>query len=578
MIVELFIRNFAIIEEVRIDFRSGFNVLTGETGAGKSIILDAMALVLGERADITVIREGSDNSYVEALFNLDPTHSDRVQPILIEEGLEGDSEHQLMLSRELRSNGRSISRINGRTVNLALIRTLGDSLVDIHGQGEHLSLLRPKSHLPLLDAYASLEAERDSFGIAAKSLGKIRREITALRRDEETIARRRDLLTYQVQEIAAADLSPGEDDELEAERIRLSNVEQLLLRGNEVLALLDGMNSESPAAIDLLGQAEMSLSILANLDESQRVLSEKLKDLNYRLNDLTADVTRYCEQLEHSPVRLDHVEERLEVIKMLKRKYGGTIAAILDRQAHAQDELETIDNSDIRMQELLAEEEELLHAMGEMGQQLSEKRQQAAVELAADVEQELSDLNMLQARFGVDFKQTPVNDGVYISEGRVSFDGTGIDEIEFQVSTNPGEPLRPLARVASGGETSRLMLALKSVLARVDGTPTLIFDEIDQGIGGRVGDIVGRKLWRITTVAGHQVIIVTHLPQLAGYADGHYQVSKEPVGDRTITRVEQLDKNGRVEELAAMLGTLGEHATGGAESILEHVDEVKASS
>ncbi len=576
MIIELFIRNFALIEEVRIDFRKGFNVLTGETGAGKSIILDAMALVLGDRADTSVVREGSDNAYVEVLFRLDSIHRAEYRQILVDEGLEGDDEEMLLLSRELRINGRNICRINGRSVNLALLRTLGDKLVDIHGQGDHLSLLRPKSHLPLLDAYASLDGDRRAFGESLIGLRIIRRELDTLRQDEQSLAKRRDLLAYQIQEIDAAALTLGEEEELRAEQIKLSNVEQLLLYGNEALKMLDSLNSDSPSATDLLSMAEQSLSHLAKLDERQKPLAEKFRDLTYQVSDLTTDLTRYCEQLEHSPQRLDFVEERLDLINNLKRKYGGSIESILARQEKARAEFENIDNSEQRKQELISQEETLLRQMGEMGQQLSRRRQEGAVHLAGDVEREMAELNMEQASFRVNFSRSADASGVFVGDERYMFDETGIDRLEFQISTNPGESLRPLAKVASGGETSRLMLAMKSVLARVDGTPTLIFDEIDQGIGGRVGDVVGRKLWRITTVAGHQVIVVTHLPQLAGYADGHYHVSKQTVGDRTITSVKRLDKNGQVEELAEMLGTSGEHATGGAESILERVAGTKS--
>lgn len=576
MIIELFIRNFALIEEVRIDFRTGLNVLTGETGAGKSIILDAMALVLGDRADTSVVREGGDNAYVEVLFRLDSSHIAEYQQILEGEGLEGDEEDLLLLSRELRINGRNICRINGRSVNLALLRTLGDMLVDIHGQGDHLSLLRPKSHLPLLDAYASLDGERRAFRESADRLREIRRDLDVLRQDEQSLAKRQDLLAYQIREIDAAALSTGEEDELKAEQNKLSNVEQLLYYGNEALKLLDGLNSDSPSATDLLGMAEQSLRHLANLDERQEPLAEKFRDLSYQVSDLAADLARYCEQLEHSPKRLDFIEERLDLLNNLKRKYGGSFESVLAWQEKARDEFEKIDNSEHRKQELIAQEETLLHQMGEMGQRLSQRRQDEAIKLADDVEREMAELNMEQARFRVSFSLSVDAKGVFLGDERYMFDETGIDKLEFQISTNPGESLKPLARVASGGETSRLMLALKSVLARVDGTPTLIFDEIDQGIGGRAGDVVGRKLWRITAVAAHQVIIVTHLPQLAGYADGHYHVSKQTVGNRTITSVKRLDKDGQVDELADMLGTSGEHATGGAESILKRVAGIKS--
>ena len=403
MIVELYIQNFAIIDEVRIEFEHGFNVLTGETGAGKSIILDAMALVLGERADTTVIREGSAKAYVEVFFRLDDEHGDHMRSTLAKEGLEGEGDDQLVLSRELRSNGRSISRVNGRTVNLAFLRSLGDALVDIHGQGEHLSLLKPTSHLPLLDAFGSLESEREAFAAAVGTLRDIRKELTSLRQDEAALARRADLLSYQIEEINAAELTAGEDVELETERTQLTNVEQLILQGNEVLELLEGINSDTPSAGDLIGQAEMSLTVLGNLDKTQKPLAEKLRDLNFQLSDVVSEVTRYCEQLEHSPYRLDEVEERLELVKMLKRKYGGSIEAVMEHLENAQSELEAIENSDVRMQDLEAQEEDLLRRLGSLGETLSNNRKKAALSLAADVENELSALSMLQARFEVEF-------------------------------------------------------------------------------------------------------------------------------------------------------------------------------
>ncbi len=578
MLAELFIQNFALIEEVRIDFQSGFNVLTGETGAGKSIILDATALVLGDRADTTVVREGSDRAYVEAAFGLDRVRHDDVRLLLKEEGLEGDEDNFLVLSRELRINGRNVCRINGRTVNLALLRSLGDKLVDIHGQGDHLSLLSPKSHLLLLDAYAGLEEERMNFRKSFIKLRDLRRELELLRQDEVALTNRRDMLSYQVAEIDAADLSTVEEDELRLERSRLSNVEQLIRYGNEALTFLDGIPSDAPSASDLLGQAEHPISQLANLDERLKPILENFQELYYQLNDLTAELIRYCDNLEHNPDRLDFIEERLELIGNLKRKYGGSISAVINWKERATAELSSLINSEKRTEELLIEETNLLRTMGESGARLSLRRQKAAGQLSSDVEREMAELSMEKALFQVAFSRTIDDRGVFLSEERFGFDETGIDTLEFQVTTNPGESLRPLAKVASGGETSRLMLALKSVLARVDAMPTLIFDEIDQGIGGRVGDVVGRKLWSLTTPAEHQVIVVTHLPQLAGYADGHFHVSKRSAGDRTITEVEHLNVDGQLEELAAMLGTGADVAKGGAESILRRANEVKTGS
>jgi DNA repair protein RecN (Recombination protein N) len=575
MLTELQIRNFAIIDKLRIQFVDGFNVLTGETGAGKSIILDAVMLVLGGRADTTMVRAGAGEAYVEAIFSLTPTLQKLVFPILEAEGLEEEGGDVLVLARELRVNGRNICRVNGRTVNLSLLRDIAEPLIDIHGQGEHLSLLKPKSHLPLLDAYANVVAERMVLAQEVAACHKIQRELDDLRKNERELAHRADMLTYQIQEIAAARLDVDEEAALRAERTRLANAEQLMRAASEAVRLLTGMDDETPAVADMLGQVERSLVQLTRYDETQGPLLERLQGLIYQLSEVSSDLQSYLNDLEFNPQRLNYVEERVELLLKLKRKYGETIADVLAWHDRAEVELQRIGNSEERIAELEEQRERYLRRIGQLGGQLSRKRKEAAVRLATAVTTQLADLHMAGAQFEVGFTNTPDDAGAYVGEQRLAFDASGIDQAEFLISTNPGEPLKPMARVASGGETARLMLALKTALSQVDETPTLIFDEIDQGIGGRVGDIVGRKLWGLTTGGGHQVIVVTHLPQLAGYGDIHYHVSKQAHDGRTTTAVAKLDWNGRVRELADMLGTRGEHATGGAESILQQAERTK---
>ncbi|MGW8318119.1 MAG: DNA repair protein RecN [Candidatus Promineifilaceae bacterium] len=577
MLAELHIWNFAIIDELKVEFHKGLNVLTGETGAGKSIILDAMALVLGERADVTMVRSGCEEARVEAVFQPSPEFQAKLAPLLHSEGLEGDDPGLLILARELRTNGRNICRLNGRAVNLSLLREVGEALVDIHGQGEHLSLLKPRSHLPLLDAYAGLEEERRTFSRSVADLRRVRRELSELQRNERELAQRVDLLRYQVEEIEAAKPAEDEETELRDERTRLANVEHLMEYAAAALSVLNGAVEETPSAVDLLGMAEKAVSQLSRLDPSRSSLLDRLEGLSFQLTEIVGELSDYQETLEFNPKRLEYVEERIELINRLKRKYGDNIPAILAYRDAARKELANIEHSGERIQQLLAEESQLLHELGQVAWLLSQKRQEAAGKLAAQVEDELSDLHMAGARFQVHFAHRADDQGLYADDRRLAFDETGIDEIEFLISANPGEALKPLAKVASGGETSRLMLALKTALARVDATPTLIFDEIDQGIGGRVGDVVGRKLWGLTTPASHQVVVVTHLPQLAGYADGHYHVSKQEADGRTTTRIANLDDRGRVMELAAMIGTEGVHATGSAESILAQAAAVKLS-
>ena len=577
MLSELYIRNFAIIDELRLRFVNGFNVLTGETGAGKSIILDAMMLVLGERADTAFVRAGCEKAYVEAMFDLSPALQSSLTPLLAAEGLleEEDDSSLLILARELRTNGRNLCRLNGRTVTLSLLREIAAPLIDIHGQGTHLSLLQPRAHLPLLDAYANLVTEQQAVAQEVAHLHKIQRELANLRRDERTLTQRADMLQFQIEEIEAAKLNVDEEEELRTERERLANAETLTQSATTAVLLLTGLDDEGEAVIDQLGAVERALTQLARFDDSQNERLERLQGLSFQISELASEIQDYLDELEFNPQRLDFVEERLELINRLKRKYGESVAEILAFHEQAVAELDQISHSEERIEALEAQQSTYLRRIGHLAQALSAKRQAAAKTLATAVERQLADLSMAGARFAVDFATEPDENGAYVGEERLVFDHNGIDKAEFLMSANPGEPLKPMAKVASGGETSRLMLALKTALAEVDATPTLIFDEIDQGIGGRVGDIVGRKLWGLAAVADHQVIVVTHLPQLAGYGDIHYHVSKRVGNGRTTTAVVELDRNGRVAELAAMLGTQNEHARAGADALLTQAAGVK---
>lgn len=576
MLTELTIRDFAIIDDLTMSLPPGFTVLTGETGAGKSIILDAVMLLLGGRADTTMVRAGAGAAYVEGLFLLPPHLQEHVSSLLAAEEVESDDPAMLHLAREVRLSGRNICRVNGRAVTLNFLRDVAENLVDIHGQGEHLSLLRPRAHLPLLDAYGGLVAERRALGREVAALRKLQNELAALRRDAREMAKRQDMLEFQIGEIDAANLQPGEEDDLRAERARLSNVEQLMEVTGEALLLMLGVDDgEVPAAADLLGNAERALAQLARLDPAKEPWLEKLQGLISEFADLSAELRDYQDELEFNPGRLDFVEERLELIGRLKRKYGDDIEAVLAWRDQAAAELNAITHSGERAEELEGLIEQGLRRVGALAQALSQRRQEAARRLAAAVERELGDLRMEGARFAVDFAHSPDENGAFVGDERLAFDASGIDRVEFLISTNPGEPLKPMARVASGGETARLMLALKTALAQVDETPTLIFDEIDQGIGGRVGGVVGRKLWGLAAQGDHQVVVVTHLPQLAGYGDAHYHVSKGLSDGRTITAVTRLDGGTRVLELAAMLGTQDDTARSGAESILQQAEQAK---
>ncbi|MCA9935793.1 MAG: DNA repair protein RecN [Ardenticatenaceae bacterium] len=577
MLTELTIHDFAIIDDLRLQFDAGFNVLTGETGAGKSIILDAVMLVLGGRADTSMVRAGCETAVLEATFHLDKSLQALINPLLETEGLDDEEGgNTLTLSREVRVNGRNYARVNGRSVNLNLLRDIAAPLIDIHGQGEHLSLLQPRSHLPLLDAYAGLQKAQRGLAGEVSKLQHLQRELKDLQQDERTLAHRIDMLQFQVQEIDAAHLQPGEEEELRIERERLANAEHLTRATTEAVSLLSGgLEDDTQSIVDMLGQTERVLTQLARFDESQHGRLESLQGLAFQINELAADLQNYLEELEFNPDRLNQVEERLELINLLKRKYGADIPTILAQREKAAAELEQITHSEERIAALQKEQDDMLRQLGKLAYALSQKRKEAAQKLAQMVVTQLADLKMDGARFEVAFSHELHPEGVYVGTERLAFDQTGIDRAEFLISTNPGEPLKPMVKVASGGETARLMLALKTALAQVDATPTLIFDEIDQGIGGRVGHIVGRKLWGLTAVAHHQVIVVTHLPQLAGFGDCHFRVSKGVVNERTITKVETLDRNGRIAELAAMLGTQAQHARDGAATILDQATAAK---
>jgi DNA repair protein RecN (Recombination protein N) len=576
MLAELTIHDFAIIDHLQLRLSPGLVVFTGETGAGKSIIIDAVELALGGRADTTLVRAGASLARVEAAFRLPAELQPIIHDILArEELLDGDFAGELVLAREVRREGRSVCRINGRLVTLALLREVGQWLVDVHGQSEHLSLLRTREHVFLLDRFGGLEEQREGFVAVVRELGSLRRELAELRRSEREMERRLDMLDFQIKEIADARLKTGEDKALLEERTRLANAEKLAALAEEASRALSAGTDEVPGAADLLGEALRALNSLAKIDPSLADKRDLAISLAEQFKDLAAELDDYREQIEYNPKRLNAVEERLELIKGLQRKYGATLEEVAAYARQAQAERDGLTHAGERMAELEAREEKLLRRIGLLGGKLSAARREAGERLARAIEAELADLRMERAQFGVGFEAHEDPVGAYAADGRrLAFDSTGLDRVEFLVAPNVGEGLKPLVRIASGGETSRLMLALKGVLACADRTPTLIFDEIDQGIGGRVGAVVGRKLWSLGQT--HQVCVITHLPQLAGFGDQHYRVEKAVAGDRTLTHVRQLEPAERAAELAQMLGGSGEKTLETAEEILAQVQQAKA--
>ncbi len=593
MLSELYIKNFAIIDELRVAFGPGLNVLTGETGAGKSIIVDSLGAALGQRVGSEVVRTGADQALAEAVFVLPTEHRDGdaggaapLEEFLSEHGLESE-EGLLILSREInRATGRTVARINSRLVPLSLLQQAGQLLVDIHGQSEHLSLLRVKEHVEYLDRYAALMGLRREVAETAKELRGVRSEIEQMTRDERESAREMDLLRYQIQEIQAANLQEDEEDRLEQERVRLRNSERLRESAHAAHQLLSG-GDEQPGAADLLAKAEKLYTELARLDPSQEEDRQALETARYAVEEIAGKARDYAEAVEDDPAQLNQVEERVELIHQLKRKYGRTLADVIGYCRDAEARLDKLSNLAFYVGGLKEKEAALLERLGRLASQLSASRKAAAARLAEEVQRELAGLNMGGTRFQVSFSTTTDSGGVlYEANGadsgdagtRVAFDSTGVDRVEFLVAPNPGEEPKPLAKVASGGEMARLMLALKTILCKADAIPTLVFDEIDVGVGARSGTRVGEKLWMLTE--DHQVLCITHMPQIACMADRHLSVAKVVEGGRTRTVVRALEGRQKVEELATMLAGTSEFASAvaSAEELLGRSLEYKGCS
>lgn len=569
MLLELRIENFAIIQSLELRFQGGLIAFTGETGAGKSIILDAVEALMGGRPDTTFVRSGAERASVEALFSIPEQTRAEVLAILEREDLLDDP-NEILISREIRLEGRNTARVNGRSVSVGLLRELGEYLVDIHGQSEHLSLLNVRQHLRLLDRYAAADSLLEAYRAPYRQLQALRRQLKDLRAGERDAQQRAEFLTFQIQEIESARLKPGEEEELRQERSRLANAEKLAALAQQSVAALDEGTPEMPSISDLLGQVVESLASLSRIDSSQAELHERAASLEEITADIAIELRDYLEQIEFNPRRLEQVEVRLDLINGLKRKYGGSEEAVLAFAERARADLEQITHAGERIEELEAEEAALLPRLAEHARALSEARREAAKTLARGIERELNDLSMVGARFQVDFQTLPDEKGLPLpGKGSLAYDENGVDRVEFLIAPNQGEGFKPLVKIASGGETSRLMLALKNVLASADHVPTLVFDEIDQGIGGRVGTVVGEKLWRLGR--SHQVLCITHLPQLAAFGDQHYHVRKQVSSGRTHTQVEALHGEARQEELALMLGGSSDANRQAAREALQYV-------
>jgi DNA repair protein RecN (Recombination protein N) len=579
MLLELTIQDFAIIDHVHLHLERGLNVMTGETGAGKSIIIDAVSLLLGGRANTDVVRSGSDRAQVEGLFALDTARLALIRPLLEENGLLTEGEEEtLMIRRDINANGRTVCRINGHAIPATVLKTIAAPLVDIHGQSEHLSLMNPRKHVDLLDRFAGTLPLRAQFAEQVAKLRAVRDQMTRLAKSSTELAHRTERLTFIVEEIESADLEVEEEETLNQERKVLSNSEKLAQMADEICAILsEGVSDDQPPVTAHTAHLLRTLTALAKVDETMDETLAQMEQAHSLLDDIGRTLNRYRDTLEFNPARLEEIERRLAQIFNLKRKYGADIATILQTLADSKQELEDIAHAEIRLAQLHEEEQVLLKKLGESGVKLTSARKTAAAKMSETVVRELADLRMERAQFQVNLQWLTDPQGAIVTkagnpkvERRVAFDSTGLDQVEFLLAPNPGEGLKPLARIASGGEASRIMLAIKTALGQADDTPTLIFDEIDTGVGGRVGSVVGQKLHALADA--RQVLCITHLPQLAAYGDKHFHIRKELTGNRTRTRVTEMSEEERVGELAQMIGT-GEAARTAAEELRAQVKQ-----
>ncbi|MCR2803099.1 DNA repair protein RecN [Paenibacillus soyae] len=545
MLRELSIKNLAVIEEVHVTFHHGFHVLTGETGAGKSILIDALSLIVGGRGSADMVRYGCDKAEMEAMFDLPGQHP--VWGQLNRIGVQYDADEMLVIRRELSSTGKSSSRVNGQLVTITMLREIGEYLVNIHGQHEHQSLLKTDQHLEWLDLFGGdlLLERKAQYKSVYDELVRVRQ---AMRNVEDTTRQNvqmLDLYKFQIEEISSAKLKPAEDEELQEQKRKLLYAGKRMDAASEAYNLLYGGKG-----LDAFSRAITKLSDIQSYDPGVlNPLIEQLQSAFYQAEDAVFQLRDYRDGIESDPETLAYVEDRLDLINGLKRKYGETIPDILAYLEQIMVERDKIENRDEMLDELRQQEERLYAQASQLAQDLSKLRRHAAERLSNSVESELRHLQMPSAKF--EARLEPISEGEN-SSTRVKLVSTGMDEAVFMLSTNPGEPLKPLNKVASGGEMSRIMLALKSIFAEIDQIPTLIFDEVDTGVSGRAAQAIAEKLSSLA--AKCQVFSITHLPQVACMSDHHYEIKKQVTNGRTSTSVTELMPEARIDELARMLG------------------------
>ena len=562
MLSRLHVINYALIDDVEAEFGPGLNIITGETGAGKSILIGALGLVLGARASLDVIRTGEKRCTVEAVFDLNREH-----PCLLHlSGMGIDAENgELIIRREVLSEGRSRCYANGTAIPARSLQALGKGLVDLHGQHEHQSLLDVDRHIDFLDGFGELGSLRSETAEAFARMSDLQRRLSEARSERDRLRDRRELLGFQVEEIGAAALEAEEDELLAREQSVLTHAERLIESAVELENLLyQGEDSVQ----DRLASAGRVLEEAAGIDDSLASRAEELDGLRYGVEELARFFGDYAQRVEYSPERLEEVTERLELLGRLKKKYGGSLEEVLAYCEQASAELTRSDEVDASLDGITKDLDAARASLSDLCCRLSEARKKASSRLAKGIQKTLADLGMPGVRFEVRLDRTESVDGPVSWQGhRYQAGPRGVERAEFHISTNPGEAIRPLVRVASGGEISRIMLAMKSVLAGTASVQVLIFDEIDIGISGRIAEVVGRKLKDLSQT--YQTVSITHLPQIAKMAERHFSVRKATEGRRTVTRVESLEGDARAEELARLMG--GEKIS---EVTLQHAREL----
>jgi DNA repair protein RecN (Recombination protein N) len=559
MLTTLRIKNLALVTDLTLELRSGFNIITGETGAGKSIVIGALNLILGQRADRSLIRAGSSQCVIEAVFESASIEKD-LTPLLDDFGLESCEDGILILKRSLRSSGANRQFVNGSPTTLEALQLIGELLVDIHGPHDHQSLLDASRQLQILDAYGHLDSLREEFTDLLKQLRQLEDHKVSLIVDDQTHAQQLELLRHQVHEIESAHLDPAAENELEEAYERTLNASKLLELGQSALSAL---NAQDGSLWDVLGSIGRSVDSLSTIDQHSNEISELHQQTVHMVSELEQALSHYVDGLDLDAGLLNELEERISVVQSLKRKYGPSLRQVIDFAQQAQHKLSDLESREETLAHVNSDIEKLVAELSSIGRKLTKARSKVIPELNQAVVEELKDLGFKQSRFDASLTSIKVNQ----TSRELKFHSSGLDKVDFQFGPNPGEPMRPLKRIASSGEMARVMLALKSVLADQDRVPVLVFDEVDANVGGETGAVVGLKMQEIGK--RRQVISITHLAPVAATAPYHFMVEKISEGDRTVSEIRELNQKDRVAEIARMLGSGGEAAVRHAKAMLD---------